>query len=78
MGSKKKNIKIIEGNLKYVKKGKFYIVKHRSPEQNAAISKYLYGGDLEIIRPRNNFIKIKKTLINKCKVSKLTNKYNYY
>ena len=76
-GLKEKKYKDNRMNLKYVKKGKYYIVKHRSPEQNAAISKYLYGGDLEIIRPRNNFIKIKKTLINKCKVSKLTNKYDY-
>ena len=76
-GLKEKKYKDNRMNLKYVKKGKYYIVKHRSPEQNAAISKYLYGGDLEIIRPRNNFIKIKKTLINKCKVSKLTNNYDY-
>ena len=76
-GMKQKNYKENRQNLQHVKKGKYYIIKHRSPEQNAAISKYLYGGDLEIIRPRNNFIKIKKTLINKCKVSKLTNNYDY-
>ena len=41
------------------------------------MSKYLYGGDLEIIRPRDNFIDLKKTLINKCIVSKLTYNYDY-
>ena len=56
---------------------KYYKSKHRNPEQNATLSKYLYAGDLEIIRPRNNFIDLKKTLINKCIVSKLTNNYDY-
>ena len=55
----------------------YFAVKHRNPEQNAAISKYLYGMDIDIIRPRGYFFEPKKTLINKCRVSKLTNEYDY-
>ena len=58
-------------------KCKYYITKHRNPEQTSAMSKYLYGGDLDIIRPRDNIIDLKKTFINKCIVSKLTHNYDY-
>ena len=58
-------------------KSEYYISKHRNPEQASAMSKYLYGGDLDIIRPRENIIDLKKTFINKCIVSKLTHKYDF-
>lgn len=74
---KKKNYK--EGNkmIKNVLIGKYFKTKHRNPQQNAVLSKYLYGNDLKILRPRDNFIEPKKILINKCKVSKLTYDYDY-
>ena len=61
---KEKNFK--EGKKQKVKnlKGKLYITKHRNPEQTVAKSKYLYTGDLEIISPRENFIELKKNMIN--------------
>ena len=55
----------------------YFAIKHRNPEQNAAMSKYLYGMDIDIIRPRGYFFEPKKTLINKCRVSKLTNEYDF-
>jgi hypothetical protein len=64
----------IENNYK---KDKYYISKFRNPEQNAALSKYLYGSDYEIIRKKNNSIKTKNILINKCKVLKLSKDYDF-
>ncbi len=58
-------------------KSKFYISKHKNPQQTVAMSKYLYGGQLDIIRPREIFINLKKTLINKSIVSKLANDYDF-
>ena len=58
-------------------KSEYYISKHRNPQQASVMSKYLYGGDLDIIRPRENIIDLKKTFINKCIVSKLTHKYDF-
>ena len=74
---KEKNYKEGRKQIQQDLKGKIYVSKHKNPEQTVAMSKYLYGGDLEIIRPRDNFIDLKKTLINKCIVSKLTYKYDY-
>ena len=76
-GIKEKKYKVERDQLHKGVIGKYYTTKHRNPEQNATISKYLYGGDLEIIRPRDYFLKPKNTLINNCKVMKLTNKYDY-
>ena len=67
------DIKNLHKSLRY----KYYKTKHRSPEENAAISKYIFGGNSEIIRPRKFFFEPKKTLINKCKVLKLTYDYDY-
>ena len=74
---KDKNYKEGRKQIQQELQGKIYISKHKNPEQTVAMSKYLYGGDLEIIRPRDNFIDLKKTLINKCIVSKLTYNYDY-
>ena len=74
---KDKNYKEGRKQIEQELQGKIYISKHKNPEQTVAMSKYLYGGDLEIIRPRDNFIDLKKTLINKCIVSKLTYNYDY-
>ena len=59
------------------KNEEYYISKFRNPEQNANMSKYLFGGDLQIIRQKDNSFKGKKILINKCKVSKLLKNYDY-
>ena len=59
------------------KNEEYYISKFRNPEQNAAMSKYLFGGDLEIVRQKDNSFRAKKILINKCKVSKLMKNYDY-
>ena len=67
------DIKNLHKSLRY----KYYKTKHRSPEENAAISKYIFGGNSEIIRPRKFFFEPKKSLINKCKVLKLTYDYDY-
>jgi hypothetical protein len=74
-----KEKKFIEGRQKLQKDliSKYYISKHRNPEQNANLSKFSFG-ELELIRPRNNFVDIKKILINKCIVSKLTYDYDYF
>ena len=69
--------KINRKNLHKSLRHKYYKTKHRSPEENAAISKYIYGGNSEIIRPRKFFFEPKKTLINKCKVMKLTYDHDY-
>lgn len=58
-------------------KGKYYLIKNRNPELNEAISKYIYEIGLGIIRPSDDLIKIKKTFINRCQVSKLTCNYDY-
>ena len=69
----KEGRKKMEENLK----NKYYLTKHRNPEQTVAMSKFLYGGDLDIIRPKENIIDLKKTLINKCIVTKLAYKYDF-
>ena len=74
---KTKQYKIEKINLQKTLRHKYYKTKHRSPEENAAISKYIYGGNSEIIRPKKYFFEPKKTLINKCKVLKLTYDYDY-
>lgn len=56
---------------------KYYKLKHRNPEQNAAISKFFNGDELRLIRPKYNLITQKKTFINQCKVSRLTYDYDY-
>ena len=58
-------------NVVFNRQKNYYISKFRNPEQNAAISKYLYGGEYEIIRQKKR-LKTKEILINKCKVSKLS------
>jgi hypothetical protein len=58
--------------LEESQKGKFFSLKHKNPEQNAAMSKYLYGEYLD-----DSLIKSKKTLVNKCIVSKLLNDYDF-
>ena len=58
--------------LQESQKGKFFSLKHKNPEQNAAMSKYLYGEYLD-----DSLIKNKKTLVNKCIVSKLLNDYDF-
>lgn len=58
--------------LEESQKGKFFFLKHKNPEQNAAMSKYLYGEYLD-----DSLIKNKKTLVNKCIVSKLLNDYDF-
>ena len=74
-----KEKKFKEGKIKLQKDliSKYYITKHRNPQQNANLSKFSFAGDLELIRPRENFIDLKKALINKCIVSKLTYNYDY-
>lgn len=74
---KKNNYKNGNKMIKNALFSKYFKTKHRNPEQNAVLSKYLYGRDLEIVRPRDNFIEPKKILINKCKVLKLTYDYDY-
>ena len=64
-------------NLQENQKGKIFSLKHKTYEQNASMSKYLYGGELEIIRPKDNLIKSKRVLINKTMVSKLLNDYDF-
>jgi len=59
-------------HLQESQKGKFFSLKHKNPEQNAAMSKYLYGEYLD-----DSLIKNKKTLVNKCIVSKLLNDYDF-
>ena len=58
-------------------KKKFFTLKHKSPDQKAAISKYLYEKELETIKPNKNLIKSKKNLINKKIVSKLLKLYDF-
>ena len=74
---KEQNYKKDDTMLKKALIGKYFITRHRNPEQNATLSKYVYGRDLEILRARDNFILSKKILINRCKVSKLTYDYDY-
>lgn len=74
---KENNYKEGRKEMKQNLRSRFYISKHRNPQQTVAMSKYLCGGQLDIIRPRENFIDLKKTLINKCIVSKLTKDYDY-
>ncbi len=58
--------------LEESQKGKFFSLKHKNPEQNAAMSKYLYGEYID-----DSLIRNKKTLVNKCIVSKLLNDYDF-
>lgn len=58
--------------LEESQKGKFFFLKHKNPEQNAAMSKYLYGEYID-----DSLIRNKKTLVNKCIVSKLLNDYDF-
>lgn len=74
---KEKDYKIGRKKINKSAVNKYYKIKHRNAEQIVANSKYIYGGDLEIIRPRKNFFEPKKTLINKCKVSKLAYDYDF-
>lgn len=74
---KEKNYKEGRKQMLNYLKCDYYISKHRKPEQTSAMSKFFYGGDLDIIRPKDNFINLKKTFVNKCIVSKLTHKYDY-
>ena len=74
---KEQNYKKEDIMMKKALIGKYFITRHRNPEQNATLSKYVYGRDLDILRARDNFILSKKILINRCKVSKLTYDYDY-
>jgi len=60
-----------------LQKGKLFLLKHKNPEQNAKISKYLYGGDIEILKKKNNLTHDKKIIINKCIVSKFVNDFDF-
>ena len=69
---KQSKFKDERNQLEESQKGKFFYLKHKNPEQNAAMSKYLYGEYLD-----DSLIKSKKTLVNKCIVSKLLNDYDF-
>ena len=56
----------------------YYVNKHRSPEQNANFSKYLFSSELELKKHQKKLVNIKKTFINNCIVSKLACKYDYF
>ena len=73
---KKKELIEEKKQLEIDLKGKYYNLKHKSPHQNAAISKYFYMDDFDNLK-YGEYLNRPKAIINNNVISKLKYEYDF-